>query len=386
MEYILYVLLFVLLIIFRKDIGKNPFSPRNLTILIWSVVMILYHFQDDLYPLTDTFFICLFLWLIGFLITNQKPKFDNPVFALERINKKVLICYFLIAVITVPLYCKAYLNAIGGFSINMFFDLRQSAVNGEVQLGIYSYVPPLCKGILFIELFRFSSKTKYSFILALLLNLLCALTIMEKGYLVLIFASCIFFMYQKNIITKRNIMIYSFLFLFFLVFFNSLRREDFSTREVGDTSSFISLYVVSPSVAFTQLTENSSQNFGINTFRFFYAVGKSLGLTNEVVSQWHEPVFVPVRTNVFTVMQPYFQDFGYIGVFIFSLINGFIMSYVYRKYKESGGVIYTCLYVYILHFLIIQFFQEGFFVSLSSTLQIFILISLVSFELKALKE
>lgn len=340
--------------------------------------MMLYHLQTDLYPLTDSFFICLSLWLIGFCIPHQTPRFENSVYSLVNINKKVLICYFFIAIVTAPLYCKAYIDAVGGFSINMFFDLRQSAVNGEVQLGIFSYVPPLCKALLFIELYRYSKETKYTFLLALFLNLLCAFTIMEKGYLVLIFLSCMFFMYHKSILSKKSILVMTISFVLLLVFFNTLRSNVGLGEEV-DTYNFISLYVVSPSVAFTQLAGNTSPYIGANTFRFFYAVAHSLGLTGEVLSQWHEPVFVPVRTNVFTVMQPYFQDFGYFGVFIFSLINGTIMSFVYRRYKESGGFRYTCMYVYILHFVVIQFFQEGFFVSLSSTLQIFILVSIVSF-------
>ena len=87
-------------------------------------------------------------------------------------------------------------------------------------------------------------------------------------------------------------------------------------------------------------------------------------------------VYVPMGVNVYTVMQPYFEDFGYSGVLIFGIINGVISGFVYKK-SMSGGLNWICLYTFICEYYVLQFFQERLFISHSDFIQIIILTSLL---------
>lgn len=79
-------------------------------------------------------------------------------------------------------------------------------------------------------------------------------------------------------------------------------------------------------------------------------------------------------------MEPYFYDFGTIGVLIFGIIDGVICSKLYNRVVKRQGVLLTCVYAYVIYMLIFQFFQEWLFISLSVTLQITICIFIASYK------
>ncbi|MCC8069839.1 MAG: oligosaccharide repeat unit polymerase, partial [Ruminococcus sp.] len=135
-------------------------------------------------------------------------------------------------------------------------------------------------------------------------------------------------------------------------------------------SRFFSIYILSPSVAFETLTPESGEYWGANTFPFFYILLNHISDFNyDIVLKLKEFVYVPLPTNVYTIMQPYYEDFGFVGVFIFGIINGSFIGFIYRR-AIKGKPISKCLYVYLLQILILQFFQENLFVSLSVLIQI----------------
>lgn len=71
-------------------------------------------------------------------------------------------------------------------------------------------------------------------------------------------------------------------------------------------------------------------------------------------------VFIPIPTNVYTIFQPFYQDFGYRGVAVWSVIYGLICGHLYAK-KYNGNSFANCLYLYFAYILVLQFFQENLF-------------------------
>ena len=89
----------------------------------------------------------------------------------------------------------------------------------------------------------------------------------------------------------------------------------------------LGIYIYSPLVALG-LLENTI-HFGEYTFRIFYAVSYYFGFSElppqETILDY---VNVPFPTNVYTVMQPFYSDFGLLGVFLGAIFYGlFIVSY-----------------------------------------------------------
>ncbi|STL73336.1 Spore coat polysaccharide biosynthesis protein spsA [Escherichia coli] len=101
----------------------------------------------------------------------------------------------------------------------------------------------------------------------------------------------------------------------------------------NDHSTFLSilgLYIYSPIIALGQLNEVNSSHFGVYTFRFIYAITNKIGLIKELpVNTILDYSYVPVPTNVYTVLQPFYQDFGYTGIIFGAVLYGLVYVSLY---------------------------------------------------------
>lgn len=381
MEYLYYSVLLAVCVFNLKDIRRQPFAPWNITIIVWTIIAILYMLQTSLNPLSDRFFICSILWILGFVITSRlqskNVKAIKCMTLSSGVNNKIMYLYYLLIILGLPLYSSAYLNAVGGFSLDALTDIRNNAVNGEVKLGYLSFVPALCKSVLLIELYRYTPRRLLFLVFAIVVNIIPAIVIMEKGYLAFIFISIMFFLHLKKYIKLKTVLIWFIGFFVVMFVFNAIRSMSLGEGKIQD---FAALYCVSPSVAFCTINPGSAAHWGEHTFRFFYAVFHSVGIGPGAASNWYEPVYVPIRTNVFTIMEPYYYDFGVLGVLVFGIINGLICGRLYTLFLRKQGVVTTCVFAYICYMLVFQFFQEWLFISLSVTLQIAIIIFIATIK------
>ena len=176
----------------------------------------------------------------------------------------------------------------------------------------------------------------------------------------------------------RSILLWGVVIIFVFYGINILRRS--ADAKVSDNSTlldFIAMYILSPPVAFEQVQEKLTPQFGSRTFAFFYAVASKLGFEKFVIEpKLQEFVYVPIQTNVYTVFQPFFQDFGYKGVAFFASIYGTFTGWLYKQAK-NGGAISKCMYTYIVEILILQFFQENLILSLSLLFQYLIVFTFI---------
>lgn len=84
-----------------------------------------------------------------------------------------------------------------------------------------------------------------------------------------------------------------------------------------------------------------------------------------VADNW---VNVPVRTNVYTVMSSFYMDFGNVGIFLFSILYGSIYGLIYN-YSKKNVLLFIILYASWAPFLVLQFFSDYFFFTLSIQIQ-----------------
>ena len=78
-------------------------------------------------------------------------------------------------------------------------------------------------------------------------------------------------------------------------------------------------------------------------------------------------------TNVYTVMQPFYNDFGSAGVAMFGMLYGWGAGYVYRRFYD-GSAFYKCFYTFLVEVIIIQFYNENFLQQFHIVAETFILV------------
>ena len=79
-------------------------------------------------------------------------------------------------------------------------------------------------------------------------------------------------------------------------------------------------------------------------------------------------VGVPELTNTYTVLYPFYIDFGVFGVFFFSLCYGCAYGFLYKK-TVTGGKMAEVIYAIGLCFIMLEFIGEFFFTNLSQEIQ-----------------
>ena len=67
-------------------------------------------------------------------------------------------------------------------------------------------------------------------------------------------------------------------------------------------------------------------------------------------------------------MYPFYEDFGNIGVFVFSIVYGIFYGFLYKK-SRTGGKIQLVLYAIFLTFVLMEFIGEFIFTNMSVTIQ-----------------
>ena len=365
----------------REDTGFSfgtLSSPWMITIMIWGLILILSQFRDPslLNPAGEQFYISLTLWLVFFVSTSlitynilphngdHNPKATTSI-EMTPFNLLVFNCLFVVSVVMTPLYMKKIYDVVLMFGTEDFMkSVRDYAVHGDLQLGVLVYINLINTALLIVAVWAYPNIKKWQLVWACLGCLLNALAIMEKGGLLLVFFCIVFVLFEKKIIKIRTIAVLGVSVLLLFYVFNLLRAEEDSDYQKNETIfGFIAMYVLSPPVAYCELNTDIGTQFGANSLPFLYYYLNKLGIGSFVIMErLQEFVYVPVATNVYTVFQPYFQDFGQAGVAYFGAVNGIVCGLLYR-YKQNGNDFAKCLYLYFAYVLTLQFFQEYIFTS-----------------------
>ena len=158
------------------------------------------------------------------------------------------------------------------------------------------------------------------------------------------------------------------LIIFFYIFNLGRAEEDSDYQKEETFLDFFAMYVLSPPVAFCQISKEVIPQFGTNTFEKIYVFLARFSSDIVVKEKLQEFVWVPIPTNVYTCFMPFFMDFGYKGVAFFGGIYGVICGWLYRLFRNRNAIC-CCLYTYVVFALVLQFYQENLFQSMVFLLQ-----------------
>lgn len=385
MAWIVIIFLSILALSFLCLKVGDLFSPWMITVLVWLAILILFQFSGDLlYPLQERFYTCVSIWVslmsaTGIITYYAFPSSRELGQSCQdiNINKEIhtndlfYMFFFTISLVCTPLYVYNIYKVISLFgTTDLFFNLRIFANAGEKDMvqTLLTYVNAINQALFIIEMWRYPKVNKLRFGAIVLANFMCAVAIMEKGSLFFMLFVTLFILYEKEHIKIRTIALWAVILLFTFYGINQMRTSENTVRETT-FMDFFNIYILSPSVAFEQVQEKLTEQFGSRSFAFFYAVITRLGLGHYVVEpKLQEFTQVPMFTNVYTVFQPFFQDFGYKGIAFFSTVYGVFTGWLYRQCR-NGGAISKCMYAYIVEILVLQFYQENLILSLSMLIQ-----------------
>lgn len=354
------------------------FSPWAITITIWTAILGFYYLLNTkLYPITSQFYYSFAIWvpifcicaLITYNAFRHQDKDDLWSESLD-FNKTVFNAFFVLSLIITPLYVYRVLQIVMMFSTeDLMNNVRTLALYGEGQ-GLLSYSIVINQSLFVVALWAHPKVPTWQVVTLALACLMNSLAIMEKESMFFVFTSVIFVLFEKKVIKLQSILIYAGILVVVFYLFNLGRAEEGSKYQEEETLlDFIAMYVLSPPVAFCQLGQELTTQFGTNTFEKIYVFLERFGFSDIVVKEkLQEFVWVPIPTNVYTVFQPFFIDFGYKGVAFFSGVYGCLCGWLYRLYKNKNGI-GCALYTYAVFALMLQFYQENFFHSLVFLLQ-----------------
>lgn len=348
----------------------DVFSPWFLTVIVWFGILLMFQFDTLLYPLGDRFYTSLLLWIPIFCgasiltyyalpSTTTDNKHKEPMQAIE-VNNTIFNVLFYLSLVLTPLYLYRIMQTIMMFDTSdMLYNLRILAVHGEQSYGILNYTYVINMSLLAVGIWHYPKIPLWKLLAIYFVCGISAFAIMEKGMIFFFLAATVFVLYEKRVIRMRTIIIWG-LVIVVLFFLMNMARD---SSELDDDErmtflDFLAVYLLSPSVAYDRISEDMSGQWGTNTFYTVYLFLNRFGFNFEQGAKLQDFVWVPLPTNVYTIFQPFYQDFGQKGIAMFALLYGTLSGWVYRLFR-NGSRYGRCIYIYFVYVLVLQFFQDN---------------------------
>lgn len=358
---------------------RDIFSPGVLTGSIFVFCMLSFVVVPTHLPsLTGQ---CLFgigLWVGCFsLATLLTQSFRYTSFS-QTGSTAIRDLYFWISIACVPLLIQfAYEAITTGTSSNMAVNLREAAVYGlpsssekEPYTPFY-YMLWIATYLLYL---KDISKTQWRRAVIMgLLVIAFGLVSMSKTFILTFGIMTLYVLARKKIIATRHIL-YGVGLLVVLLWTMQFVRYHTAVNEEKVASTF-EMYVMGNFYAFETLKPNVAEHWGEHVFRLYYVLTNKAGLSPiEPVNPILPWVQRPVATNTYTVLYPFFLDFGYPGIAIFGLILGAMTGWLYSHSRQQEEF-FVLMYAYFCVLLITQYNGEAFFTNLAGHIK-FVLILL----------
>lgn len=358
-------LLVLLLSVMRR---LSFFSPPVLTSAVWGVVFSVgLGISERFYSITNEAFTA---WVIWFSITGLGAFFFTPSgtqhIATRSIRTlRVDYSYILVFLIIWLIYRIWVVGSSGPEHFFLNLRLSSNGIEGFTSLGLIGRFYPIIFSLFIFEHIYEHKNNRSLRVLCWIWMLGYAVATMGKfAVLTPVLAWSVI----QGIQRKLH---YTLIIRLGIIVVGLMIAVHYIRAGVEDQSGLIdvvSVYVYSPIVALGYMQTGLEDVIGPYVFRILYAIGSVLGLAEPPVENIFEYVTIPVPTNVYTVIQPFVHDFGYLGVIngAFTYMIMFVVIFIYARYK--GGYALG-LYSGLSIILVGQFFGELFYSMMSGHIQ-----------------
>lgn len=372
MVYPVFALVIVALVLLISTARSVPwFSPMVINALVWLMVFGVGVFVGhDYYPIQDEVF---FSWLIFFLGSSGVYFFSCPVKVnLSGVTSKTqrYIPYDYSSIIIILIFWLTFrIWEVGSNGpAHFFLNLRLSS-NGIEEFEPLGFVGRFYPLIFALFLFEHIYPTKANFYFRFLLwswMLLYALATMGKFA---ILTPVLAWLVIQGFLGRIK---FTFLAPFLsttVILMLALHYIRAGESDESTLMNLVGVYIYSPIVALGYMPLDTTMPFGFYALRFFYALGYSLDIADKPVEVILPYVEIPALTNVYTAMQPFFTDFGFIGVSIFTIVFSSFFSFLYwlaRNNNTIGLMLYAGFFIVLVG----QFFSDLLMTMLSGNIQL----------------
>lgn len=380
-----FLFIFILFLIYYT---RDILHPSLIITLEWGTILFLYSYVDHgLYVISDKTINLVLLWTYCFsfssLLTSRTNfklslKLDYSDVSVGVLN--ILYIFFVLSNIALIVFI---ILAFGVSPIDIRLGLLDSIpfhINVLFYINTFSYV------YLSYILIKKNSLSKNKIVLFLFIMVITSFIKMNKTAFFSLFFLLIYILKIKNKLKIRTIIILCIALLLLVTLLVGI-RGDAGTISDFSIMKYLYIYILSPLTAFDFIVQGKvpvSNPVGGYSFVFFNRVLSlipNISLNTKIFGPW---VNVPLPTNVYTALAPFYLDFGEQGIIIFASLQGFFWGCMYNLQKRKK-IIFQVFYGVLLYSLILQFFSDYFFYTFSVLIQIFIVSSLFVVKLKDLK-
>lgn len=382
MVYTLIIILVGLVVLSYILSHRDIFNPALLTALLWLAGLLMFLLlPNSLPPLQKQFLLSLMLWSIGLVVgTWVTQSFSYRVHQWEC-SLTIRDLYFWLSILCVPLLLHFVYQAITlGSSGNIAMDLRLATlgdnkrIDGDVYTPLY-YVLWVVTYLLYLVNIGKDAKVanKRAVIMGILV-LGFSVATMSKALILTFGLMTLYILYRKQYISTRTILITGACLITVMLAIHGIRQSQ--TMDQEQVVSIFEQYILRGFCAYDTLKPESSAHWGENVFRLYYAVTYKLGLSNiEPINPLLPWVSKPAPTNTYSTLYPFFKDFGYVGIGVFSVLLGLMLGFVYKKAKGDNSF-FIILYAYVLIMVVMQYAAEYFFTNLAGHIKFAILLAI----------
>jgi len=364
--------IFLILLFIGYTKTKSFFSPEVLVSGIWLFIILLYYLlPHNLYAIDGKFVTCILIWVIGFFLSSSVAYsitgYGKDVLKKNEQIYKYEMIFAIIATLILAIECIRL--ALTSDYFFLYLRSLNTGLDENIQGStnpIWGYLRSAMIVVYLNELINSKPENKTRRIVFFIFNILTCFVTMAKSQLFLVVFSTVIILHRKKMIKARQLFIVALVCLGLFSLMQLLRTHDSSEFSM---LNFLAIYILSGSVAFDEFNPANFSG-GSNIFRFFVALTNRLGLSNIAANETilEYTVIGPYSiTNVYTLLYPYFVDLGYIGIVVFSVVNGSLCGYFYKKSQNSEPAL--IMYAMLSYTIVFGFLGEILFANLSTFLQ-----------------
>ena len=381
----LLIIIFIIAISFKKN--ADLFSPAKVFSFTWAIAILLTEFKFSGYQNEWTSFswivliVGLFSFLLGLYIAYYLYLY-KPLIPIKSIREKTqkknrfdLQKLLIIIVFLFIAYIVSYIVEV--ISFGTLPILSPNPDRARVDFGIFGFhlfvnLQPVLM-FLCVEYFILKTDRKKHYLIVSLIFIITFITfffLLQRYNFILIFIiSFCFLYYASKIINFKKILIVTVIFILLLGVLQSIRLS----RYAADFHYVISkmkysrdyamytwpyMYIVMNLENFAEGVEKLDKNsYGLLTGDWLMAITGIKHWASEYFNiNYRELVYSSYNTYPF--LWDYYFDFGMIGVFFLSLLEGLIIGLIYYRMKISGELKWIALYSFFFFVLIISFFTN----------------------------
>lgn len=378
-------------------------NPFTIYYGIWSAIFLqMLMMKEDLIEPSVAFWIFLassftLSWLLMILASichRSHGGLPNRGLDSVGVKKHVWAALQILVVIALPFaYFRAVEMAADDiFTVEGYISLRGSMTDYGGSPGVYAYISVISL-ILTAASFVLFYKKKINIgclLISILITLMYSYLGTGRTYILMFLCVSVLPIWWFGKLGKFGIVITATFLLVSFYFVSYMTAKGMSPggsfeENFNSFLQTVGSYTVAPTLALSELiVMDKSTSFGSNTFRVFYAVLDFIGIgDSKPVALIKDYQFVPMPTNVYTVYEVYFNDFGVISCCIPPM---FLMLhwYLYLNAVRVGGR-WILFYLIGLYPLLLQFFQDQYFSLISLWAQIAFWIFVVFVNVKSSK-